>query len=399
MMTVVIILLVVTIVLLLGLLFLIKDIKQPKTESRLDSIIAGLEKSERSLREELAGNRKELAGSLKDFGDSSSKQMVALTRLNEQKLDSIRETVEKRLKSLQDDNSKKLDQMRQTVDEKLHDTLEKRLGQSFKLVQDRLEQVHKGLGAMQELAVGVGDLKKVLANVKTRGIMGEIQLGNLLEQVLTIDQYDKNVNTKEGSRDHVEFAIKLPGRGDKPVWLPVDAKFPLAEYQRLQEAQDQADRKLVEDIGKELEKKIKTQAKEIRDKYIDPPNTTDFAIMFLPVEGLYAEVLRRPGLYDSLQRDYHVVITGPTTIAAFLSSLQIGFKTLAIGKQASEVWDLLEAVKNEFGKFGGILEKADKQLQTVSTTISEAASKTRTIERKLDKVGKLPRGKQDELLE
>jgi len=247
----------------------------------------------------------------------------------------------------------------------------------------------------------VGDLKKVLSNVKTRGIMGEIQLENLLEQTLTPDQYEKDVATKEGSRDRVEFAIRFPGREKKPVWLAVDAKFPLVEYESLQDAQDQADKKRVDELGKELEKKIKSQAKDICDKYIDPPNTVDFAVMFLPIEGLYAEVLRRPGLFDSLQREYHVLVTGPTTISALLNSLRIGFKTLAIGKHASEVWDLLEAVKNEFGKFGGILEKADKQLKTVSTTISEAATKTRTIERKLDKVDKLPngKGKQEKLAE
>lgn len=289
--------------------------------------------------------------------------------------------------------------MRATVDEKLHATLEKRLGESFKLVSDRLELVHKGLGEMQTLASGVGDLKKVLTNVKTRGTWGEVQLGNLLDQMLTKDQYSKNVATKKGSRDHVEFALKLPGKDDKNVWLPMDAKFPMEDYQKLIESQEQANVQMMEDIGKALEDKIKLQAKHIKDKYLDPPNTTDFGIMFLPIEGLYAEVLRRPGLSEFIQRECRVIVTGPTTSAAILNSLQMGFRTLAIEKRAGEVWNLLGAVKTEFGAFGDLLDKTHKQLQAASNTIEGAARKTRTIERKLKDVQELPKPETVKLLE
>jgi DNA recombination protein RmuC len=282
--------------------------------------------------------------------------------------------------------------MRETVDEKLHATLEKRLGESFKIVSERLEQVHKGLGEMQTLAVGVGDLKKVLSNVKTRGILGEIQLGNILEQILTPDQYAKNVATKKGSRENVEYAIKLPGRDDsgEVVYLPLDSKFPLEHYHLLVDAYEHGDHAAIEKVTKLLENTIKKCAKDIRDKYLDPPNTTDFGIMFLPVEGLYAEVVRRPALFEVLQRDYKITIAGPTTLAAILNSLQMGFRTLAIEKRSSEVWMLLGAVKTEFGKFGAILERTHKQLQTASNTIEDAAKKSRTIERKLMNVQGLP---------
>ncbi len=344
----------------------------------------------KSLTDSLLLRVNETGVSQKNQLDIFSKQLVDLTKLNEQRLESMRETIEKRLVSLQEENSKKLEQMRATVDEKLHSTLEKRLGESFKLVSDRLELVHKGLGEMQTLATGVGDLKRVLTNVKARGTWGEIQLGNLLEQILTAEQYEKNVMTRRGSKELVEFAIKLPGKTDHPVWLPIDAKFPREDYERLLDAQDQANPVLVEEISKALENRIKSEAKDIRDKYLDPPYTTDFGILFLPVEGLYAEVLRRPGLCDLLQRDYRILLTGPTTLAALLNSLQMGFRTLAIEKRASEVWNLLGVVKTEFGKFGDILDKTKEKLRQATDTIEDAASKSRNIEKKLKKVQTLP---------
>jgi DNA recombination protein RmuC len=267
-----------------------------------------------------------------------------------------------------------------------------RLGESFKQVSDRLELVHKGLGEMQTLAAGVGDLKKVLTNVKTRGVWGEISLSNLLEQILTIEQYDKNVATKKGSGERVEFAIRLPGRdADKGiVWLPIDAKFPQEDYQRLIEAQELANPVLAEQASKQLEARIKAEARNIKDKYIDPPHTTDFGIMFLPTEGLFAEIIRRPGLCDILLRECRVIVTGPTTLSALLNSLQVGFQTLVIEKRSSEVWALLGAVKSEFGKFSEILEKTHKKLQEASNTIDSAAKKSRTIEKKLKNVQELP---------
>lgn len=341
---------------------------------------------ERLVREEMASNRRESAQSIRDFTD----QLLKLTDMNERKLEKVREVVETRLQALQEDNSRKLEKMRETVDEKLHSTLERRLGESFKVVSERLEKVHAGLGEMQSLASGVGDLKKVLTNVKTRGTWGEIQLGNLLEQMLTVDQYERNVVTKQGSRDPVEFAIKLPGRDAKAVYIPIDAKFPKEDYERLLLAQDEGNVPLIEELGKVIENKIKMEAKKIRDKYIDPPQTTDFAIMYLPIEGLYAEVLRRPGLHEQLQRDFRVTIAGPTTITAHLNALQMGFRTLAVEKRASEVWQLLGAVKNEFGKFGVMLENTRKKLDSASKEIESAATKSRTIERKLNKVQELP---------
>lgn len=334
----------------------------------------------------------ELATLQKNLLDAFAQQLQALTQSNEQRLDKLRETVEERLQQLQADNNNKLEQMRATVDEKLQATLEQRLGESFKLVSDRLEQVQRGLGEMQTLAAGVGDLKRVLSNVKTRGIWGEIQLGNLLEQIMTPEQYAQNVATKAGSSERVEFAIKLPGHDDQgtSVWLPIDAKFPQEDYQRLLDAQDQANAVLAEEAGKALELRIKSEAKDIHNKYIAPPETTDFALMFLPVEGLYAEVLRRPGLCEGLMRDYRVVVTGPTTLAALLNSLQMGFRTLAIEQRSSEVWALLGAVKTEFGKFGDILDKTRKKLIEASNTIETASRKSRTIERKLKGVEQLP---------
>ncbi len=368
------------------------------------------ERLERVVREEFVVSRRESSDAQRHLSDSLlarmsdianlqtgqievfSRQLMQLTQSNESKLERMREIVEERLKSMQADNNRQLEVMRATVDEKLHATLEKRLGESFRLVSERLELVHKGLGEMQTLAAGVGDLKRVLTNVKTRGIWGEIHLASLLEQILTPDQYDRNVATKPGSGERVEFAIRLPGRedGEKPVWLPIDAKFPQEDYQRLLDAQDQANPVLAEEAARALEARVKIEARAIKEKYVDPPNTTDFAILFLPVEGLFAEVLRRPGLADQIQRDYRVVITGPTTLAALLSSLQMGFRTLAVEKRSSEVWTLLGAVKTEFGRFGDMLEKTQKKLQEASNSIETAAQKSRTIERKLRTVQELP---------
>ena len=305
----------------------------------------------------------------------------------------MRKTVEHQLQNLQVDTSNKLEQMRATVDEKLHSTLEKRLGESFKQVSERLEQVYKGLGEMRTLAVGVGDLKKVLTNVKTRGTWGEIQLGNILEQILTPDQYDRNVSTKKDSNARVEFALKLPGPDsdtDTVVWMPIDSKFPQEDYQRLMDAQEIAAKESAEKSIKNLEMRIKSAARDIKEKYIDPPNTTDFGIMFLPVEGLYAEVLRRPGLCDFLQREYRIVVTGPTTLAALLNSLQMGFRTIAIERRSSEVWELLGVLKTQFGKFGDMLAKTKKKLQEASQTIDNAEVRTRAIERKLKAVQEIP---------
>lgn len=335
----------------------------------------------------------ENAGMQKDQLDSFSKLLAEMTKLNEEKLEQMRSTVENRLQALQEENNGKLEQIRAVVDEKLQTSLEKRLSESFKQVSERLEQVYKGLGEMRHLAVGVGDLKKILVNVKTRGIWGEIQLGNILEQILTPDQYDVNVATKKSSNDRVEFAIKLPGHdaeGEKVVWLPIDSKFPMEDYQRLIDAQEQADKAAADRHMKNLENRIKTEAKSIKEKYIDPPNTTDFGIMFLPVEGLYAEILRRPGLCDVLQRDYRIAVAGPTTLAALLNSLQMGFRTLAIEKRSSEVWEVLGKIKTEFGRFGTILARTKKKLQEASNTIDQAEVRTRAIERKLKDVQEIP---------
>lgn len=327
--------------------------------------------------------------------DSFAKQLNQMTQMNEVKFEKLREVVEGQLKTLQADNNHKLEEMRRTVDEKLNVTLEKRLGESFRLVSERLEQVHKGLGEMQLLATGVGDLKRVLSNVKTRGIWGEIQLGNLLEQIMTSDQYAKNVATIPRRNERVEFAIRLPGRSEsgESIWLPIDAKFPQEDYQRLLDAQEKADPVLAEECAKALEVRIKAEAKDIAEKYVLPPHTTDFAVLFLPIEGLYAEVLRRPGLCEGLMNKFKVIVAGPTTLAALLNSLQMGFRTLAIEKRSSEVWNILSAVKAEFGKFGDLLDKTHKKLQEASSSIDTAVRKSRTIERKLKNVQQLPQEK------
>jgi DNA recombination protein RmuC len=358
---------------------------------------------EQRLKSDLAMNRREQTESLKSVGDSLDRRMMSLGNMqrtsleqvakgNDEKLERVRGVVQEQLQLMQKDNSDKLEKMRETVDEKLHATLEKRLGESFKMVSDRLESVHKGLGEMQTLAAGVGDLKKVLTNVKTRGTWGEVQLGSLLEQIMTSGQYEKNVAVKKRSGERVEFAIKLPNGPDEetPLWLPIDAKFPVEDYQRLVAAREVGDLVLIESVAKDLVNRIKGEAKDIRDKYIAPPETTDFGILYLPTEGLYAEITQRPGLQELLQREYRVMVAGPNTVAALLNSLQMGFRTLAIEKRSSEVWQILGSVKNEFGKFGDLLDKTHKKLQEASNTIESAASKSRTIERKLDKVQDLP---------
>ncbi len=332
-----------------------------------------------------------IAGVQNNQIDSFAQQLAKLVESNEKRLGEVRLTLETKLKELQTDNAMRLEEMRKTVDEKLHATLEKRLGESFKQVSDRLEAVHKGLGEMQTLAAGVGDLKRVLTNVKSRGTWGEVQLSALLEQTLTADQYAKNVATVPGSRDIVEFAIKLPGQDARsPVWLPIDSKFPVEDYERLLGAQERADIAGVDEASKAIDNRIKLEAKTIREKYIAPPHTTDFAILFLPTEGLYAEALRRPGLADFVQREYRVSIAGPTTLSALLNSLQMGFRTLAIEQRSSEVWELLSAVKTEFGRFGDVLAKTKAQLQTVTNSIGQAETRTRQMTRKLKDVEALP---------
>lgn len=417
----------------LGISFLVFLLFRNKQSDNTDQITKAVEvlfdRTNKIFKEEMSLSRKEAADSekrlreelsslFKSFGDPLDKRMsefagtqnknfegfsIKLTELidkNDIKMEKVREVVEKKLESLQKDNGERLEAMRVTVDEKLHATLEKRFGESFKVVSDRLEAVHKGLGEMQKLALGVGDLKKVLSNVKSRGTWGEAQLSNLIEEILTPEQYEKNVKTKKSSKDNVEYAVKLPGNDDdvKQVWLPIDAKFPLEDYQRLVEAQEQGDLLLIEELSKSLEMRIKSEAKDIRDKYLDPPYTTDFGILFVPIESLYAEVLRRPGLFEQIRREYKVIIAGPTTTQVILNSLQMGFRTLTIQKRSSEVWTLLGAVKTEFGKFSDLLEKTHKKMQEASNTIEDAVTKTRTIERKLNKVQNLPVAEAEKLV-
>ncbi len=332
-----------------------------------------------------------------------AEQLAGLNAFREEQVlraKELREGVESSLTTLRTENTEKLEQMRRTVDEKLHDTLEKRLGESFKHVSDRLEQVHKGLGEMQALATGVGDLKKVLSNVKSRGGWGEVQLEALLEQTLTAEQFSKQVSTKPGSREVVDCAIRLPGRGDSdsPVWLPIDAKFPIEDYERLIDAQERADLDAIKAHGAQLERAVRLQAKSISEKYIAPPDTTDFAVMFLPNEGLYAEIIRRPGLVDNLQREQHIVIAGPTTLTALLNSLQMGFRTLAIEKRSSEVWQVLGAVKTEFGKFGDVLDKVRKKLDEATNQLDATGVRTRAITRQLKSVQELPGAEAERLL-
>ena len=371
------------------------------------------DKAARNLREEVSSGQKssmdtmvktvgEMRRSQSDQLGSIAQRIQELTASNTLGLETLRSTIDVQLKHLQESNEKKLDQMRETVDEKLQSTLEKRLGESFKLVSERLEAVQHGLGEMQNLAAGVGDLKRMLTNVKARGTWGEVQLSALLEQVLTPDQYGKNVNIKDGSQESVEYAIRLPGSDDDPescIWMPIDSKFPQEDYLRLVESADAADADGVQKATAALIRSIHNSAKEIRDKYIDPPKTTDFAVMFLPTEGLYAEVLRQPGQVEKIQQDYRIVIAGPTTLSAILNSLRVGFRTLAIEKRSSEVWKVLAAVKTEFGKFGDMLNKVKRQLKTASNTIDQTEVRTRAMERKLRAVEGLPAEATTEILE
>ncbi len=401
-----------------------------EVESAIVKFDTSLDRIEKSIKDDFqrnrtetneiaTSNREELSKSLKSFevifsdsikelneilrqkfGDLNKQQ----TEINKQATDNIKHvenTIEKQLKSIREDSSRQLDEMRKTVDEKLQTTLEKRLGESFKQVSDRLEQVHKGLGEMQNVATGVGDLKKVLTNVKTRGILGEYQLENILEQTLSPDQYAKNVATKKGSQANVEFAIKLPGKeSDEIVWLPIDSKFQLEDYHTLLEAFDRGDKNEIEASQKRLIKAIEKSAKDISSKYIDPPHTTDFGIMFLPVESLYAEVLRHPGLFETLQNKYKITVTGPTTLSAVLNSLNMGFRTLAVQRRSSEVWDILKAVKYEFKQFSGVLAKAHKQINTASGTLdSLRTTRTNVLERKLKDVETFTSIESQEILE
>ena len=335
----------------------------------------------------------------KSIADTLNTQLQGLTESNARRMNEVRDTLEKQLLQLQNTNANKLDEMRQTVDEKLQSTLQARLGESFKLVSERLEVVHQGLGDMQKLAQGVGDLKHLLSNVKTRGIFGEAQLASLLEQVFNADQYAAQVACSPLGKTQVDFAIKLPGKADDAsVWLPIDAKFPSDDYERLLDAQANADALNAEIFAKALEQRIRQEAKSIAEKYIEPPYTTDFAILFLPTEGLYAEVLRRPGLMEALQRDYRIVLAGPTTLLAMLSSLKMGFRTLALEKRTSEVWQVLGAVKTEFGKFGGMLDKARSQTEGVLKTLTEADVRTRAMGRVLKQVEALPDAQSQQLI-
>jgi len=361
-----------------------------------DELANGLARFGQVMAQQLGGMSGVQSEQLKQFGD----RLATLTASNEQRLEAVRASVAQNLEALRADNTAKLEQMRATVDEKLQATLEQRLGQTFKQVSDRLDQVHRGLGEMQTLAAGVGDLKKVLINVKSRGGWGEVQLGALLAEMLTPAQFAQNVATRPGSRERVEFAVKFPGRGEdgEPCWLPIDAKFPLEDYQRRQEAIERADIAGAEASRKALEAFFKAEARSIRDKYVEPPHTTDFAILFVPTEGLYAEAVSRPGLADVLQREFRVMLAGPMNLAAMLNSLQLGFRTLAIEKRSTEVWRVLGAVKTEFGKFGEILARTKERLDQVGRTLDDAGRKSTTIARKLRDIEALPEAEADRLL-
>ncbi|MDR3218090.1 MAG: DNA recombination protein RmuC [Dysgonamonadaceae bacterium] len=433
-MTTILLIVLIVLALLNGILTLTKKSKDNSEEMKTGFIKldAGLSKIDPLVRDEFGRNREESRNSLKEnreelnvsfklLGDTLTKTVAELSNAQKaqfetfsgrqeqirkdstETLKEIRETVEKKLQTLQDENNKKLDEMRKVVDEKLQETVEKRFNESFKMINDRLEEVHKGLGEMQSLASGVGDLKKVLTNVKTRGNLGEIQLGAILEQILSPEQYEQNAAIKEGSQERVEYVIKLPGKNhdNKSLLLPIDSKFPNEDYQRLLEAYENManlNPRDVEAASKQFENSVKKNAKDIRDKYINPPVTTDFAIMFVPTEGLYAEILRRTGLFETLQREYKITVVGPTNLVAFLSSLQMGFKTLAIEKRSSEVWEVLGAVKTEFGNFGIVLEKTKKKLEEATNVIDKAGVRSRAIERKLRTVQELPQEKTLELL-
>jgi len=399
--------------------------------SKLDVLQNLQERTDRSVRDEIVKfraeiqaqahqERAELSGSLKSFGDSVQKsmaeiaglqrcqlegfaaQLALLTTMNEQKMEAVRLIVDEKLKQIQEDNARQLDRMRETVDEKLQSTLEKRLGESFKQVSERLEQVHQGLGDMRNLAADVGDLGKVLKNVKLRGTWGEVQLGALLEEMLAPEQYAKNVKIHEHGNDFVEFAIKLPGQGNLQsdhVLIPVDAKFPVEDYSRLLDAQEKADTAAADNAAKQLETSIKKAAKDISQKYLAPPKTTDFGIMFLPSEGLYAEIIRRTALVQLLQREYHIIVSGPSTFAAFLNSLQMGFRSLAIQKRSGEVWKVLGEIKTAFGKFGDTLDAVHKRLEQATNSVDDARKKSKTIRSKLRSMEVLPDASAEVLLE
>jgi DNA recombination protein RmuC len=383
-----------------------RDLRQDLANARTEQAAAAqtgrtelgatLAQQAQAMQQLLAGMAGAQNEQMKHFGD----RLAELTKSNEQRLEAVRATVEQKLEALRADNTHKLEQMRATVDEKLQTTLDERLGHSFKQVSDRLEQVHKGLGEMQTLAAGVGDLRRVLTNVKSRGGWGEVQLGTLLAELLTPTQYAQNVVTRPGSKERVEFAVKFPGRGEDgaPCWLPIDAKFPLEDYQRLQDAIENADALAVEASRRAMETFFKAEARSIRDKYIEPPHTLDFAILFVPTEGLYAEAVSRPGLADTLQREHRVMLAGPMNLQAMLNSLQLGFRTLAIEQRSTEVWRVLGAVKTEFGKFGEILARTKDKLDQVGKTLDDAGRKSTTIARKLRDVEALPQGEADRLL-
>ena len=401
------------------LLVLLRKIKAYKTSTMEPALRQELAESRKEASQASRGLRGEVADQLKsatdtlvkavgELGKAQSVQLEAaggrikeLTDSNQLSLQKTRDVLDERLKALQESNEKKLDQMRQTVDEKLQTTLEKRLSESFSVVSKNLEAVQRGLGEMQSLATGVGDLKRALMNVKTRGTWGEVQLGALLDDILTPDQFARNVQTKEGSRESVEYAIRLPGRGnesDASVWLPIDAKFPQEDYQRVLDASEVGDADRLKKSTEALSRSLQASAKEIHDKHINPPQTTDFAIMFLPTEGLYAEFLRRPGQLEEVQRVYRVVVAGPTTLSAIVTSLRVGFQTLAIEKRSSEVWRVLAAVKSEFGKFEGVLAKVKRQLDTAASTIESTGVRTRAMARTLRSVEELSASQVEEIL-
>ena len=422
----------VVVVILLQVVLLLRGNRRPDDEVRakvqLEALEKGLMRLERELREELARGRREDADEafrdreeraqsstllsqvvttqVGQLGSLQAERLEAfardLSRFSsglDERFEHLKIAVETRLTAIQVDNAAKLEEMRRTVDEKLHATLEQRLGESFKQVSDRLEQVHRGLGEMQTLAAGVGDLKRVLTNVKTRGTWGEVQLSALLEQLLTAEQFGCNVVTKPGSNERVDFAIRLPGKDDGAVvWLPIDAKYPIEDYQRLLDAQERGDPATVEEASRAIETRLKIEAKSIHEKYVSPPHTTDFALLYLPLEGLYAEALRRPGLGETLQREWRVSLTGPTTLAAMLNSLQMGFRTLAIEQRSAEVWAVLGAVKTEFGKFGEALAHTKKKLDEASNSISKAETRTRQLSRRLKEVEALPVADSEQLI-
>ncbi len=395
--TALIMLMILMVIMVIMMIIIVAMLFGMKRSDGSDHVMDEFSRTRREINEQFRSISETMGRQIRDSAEAQDRRLAELnTRFssmaveNEQKLDNIRNTMESRIKAMTADNNVQLEKMRETVDEKLQSTLEERISRSFKLVSERLEEVYKGLGEMQNLAAGVGDLKKVLSNVKTRGILGEVQLSAILEQILTRDQYDENVATKKGSTDRVEFAVRLPGDGDSLVYLPIDAKFPLDKYSRLLDSYDTGDKTAIAQAKKELRDSIKNSAKYIRDKYIDPPNTTDFGIHFLPVEGLYAEVVR-DGMIEELQRDYKINIAGPTTMAALLNSLQMGFRTLAIEKHSSQVWEVLGAVKTEFDKFEASLRKAQEKINSANSELDNLIGRrTNVMKRKLRDVEALP---------